>query len=58
MADDLKDKGTQDRNKISLTESWEVDYWTKVCGCTEEELKEAIKKVGNSSKVVKDLFKK
>lgn len=58
MADNLIDKGNQDRSKISLTEPWEISYWTKVCGCTEEELKEAVQKVGNSSQVVKELFKK
>jgi hypothetical protein len=58
MADDLKNKGNQDRSKISLGEPWEISYWTKICGCTEEELKDAIKRVGNSSQVVKDLFQK
>ena len=31
-----------DRHRISLTEPWEVDYWTEKFGCTEEELREAV----------------
>lgn len=56
MADNLNDKGPQDRSKINLTEKWEVEYWTKLLGCTEEDLREAVEKMGNSSQVIKDYY--
>ncbi len=46
MADDLKNRGPQDRSRINLNESWEVAYWTKELGCTETELRAAVKAVG------------
>lgn len=58
MSDNLENKGAQDRSKISLNESWEVKYWTTYLSCTEEELREAIKKYGNSSQYIKDVFQK
>ncbi len=27
--DNLKEKGPKDRNRISLSEDWEVKWWTK-----------------------------
>jgi hypothetical protein len=30
--DDLKKKGSADRNKINLHEPWEIDHWTKELG--------------------------
>jgi hypothetical protein len=56
MADDLENKGVEDRRTISLSEPWEVTYWTNLLGCTDEELKEAVEQMGNSSQVIKDYF--
>ncbi|MBA3682115.1 MAG: DUF3606 domain-containing protein [Bacteroidetes bacterium] len=56
MADDLKNKGPQDRSKISLTEKWEVEYLTTLLGCTEADLREAVEKMGNSVQVIKDYY--
>ncbi|CAN5911084.1 DUF3606 domain-containing protein [soil metagenome] len=58
MSDNLKDKGPQDSSRISTSEKWEIVYWTKALGCSEEELKEAVKAVGNSAEAVKKYFKK
>lgn len=32
MNDDLTNRGPADRKRISLTEAWEVRYWTKALG--------------------------
>ncbi|WP_375273762.1 DUF3606 domain-containing protein [Methylorubrum thiocyanatum] len=49
MADDLERRGPEDKNKISLTEPWEVRYWTNRFGVTESQLRECIRKVGNGT---------
>lgn len=46
MADDLKNKGAQDRLRINMNEPHEVAYWTKELGCTAEDLAAAIKSAG------------
>ncbi len=56
--DDLKSKGPQDRKRISLSEKWEVNYWTESLGISKEELEKAIAKVGNSVEKVRELLKK
>ena len=32
MADNLKERAPQDASRISLSEDWEVRYWTKALG--------------------------
>jgi uncharacterized protein DUF3606 len=54
MADDLRRKGPADRKFISLTEKWEVDYWTKALGISEDKLKQLVAKHGNSAKKIRD----
>ncbi|MDO7897075.1 DUF3606 domain-containing protein [Pseudomonas sp. K18] len=46
MADDLSNRGPQDRNRISTTEAWELKYWANEFGVSEETLKAAVKAVG------------
>jgi len=53
MADNLKDRGNPDRNFINMNEEWEVAYWTKELGCSETDIMEAIKVVGNSADKVR-----
>ena len=48
MADDLKNRGAQDRARISMSEEHEVRYWTKALGVSKEQLAAAVTKVGNS----------
>ena len=48
MPDNLKERGTPDRNFINLNEEWEVAYWTKELDVSESDIAEAIKVVGNS----------
>lgn len=46
MADDKSKRGAADRTRINVHEDYELQYWTKELGVSEEKLKEAIKKVG------------
>jgi len=48
MADDKSKQGPQDRSKVNLSERYEVEYWTKKWGITEDRLKAAVKKAGSS----------
>lgn len=40
--------------KISIEEPWEINLWCKILECTEDELFEAIKSVGNSEKDIRN----
>ena len=51
MADDPSKRGPQDRSRIS-SEDHEVRYWSQKFGVTPEQLKAAVRKVGNSAKAV------
>jgi len=53
MSDDLSKKRPQDSSKISLTESWEINYWCKELGISEGKLREAVKAVGHSAAAVR-----
>jgi len=54
MSDNLHNRGPQDRSRINLHEKWEVQYWTKELGVTEEELEQAVKQAGNSVNAVRE----
>jgi hypothetical protein len=47
MADDLTKRGGQDRKRISLTEEWELRYWTDALGISEARLREVVADVGD-----------
>jgi len=57
MPDDPKKTG-QDRKLIALEQEHEVRDWTKSLGCTEAELRAAVKAVGNSAEKVREFLKK
>jgi len=57
MTDNTKQTGL-DRKLISLEEDYEVRDWTKSLGCTEAELREAVKAVGNSAEKVREYLAK
>jgi hypothetical protein len=58
MADDKKKTSSADRNKVAGGEKYEVDYAAKKAGVKPDEVKAAVKKVGNSrAKVEKELKK-
>ena len=58
MSDDLKDRGPQDRSRISLTEEWEVAYWTKSLGVSREKLEQVVREHGSSADAVKKALTK
>jgi hypothetical protein len=59
MADDLKDRGAQDRSRVNVNEDHEVRYWTQKWDVTKEQLMAAVKKAGVSvAAVAKALGKK
>jgi hypothetical protein len=37
----------QDYWRINLREDWEITFWTREFGCTEEALREAVRSVGD-----------
>jgi len=53
MADDITDRGAQDRARINLSENYEVTYWTEALGVSEDDLREAVAQVGNSAEKVR-----
>lgn len=53
MSDDLSKRRPQDATKVNVHESWEVRYWCQAFGCTEAELKAAVKAVGVSAAAVR-----
>jgi hypothetical protein len=52
MADNLKDRGAQDRARINIHEEHEVRYWTKKFGVSEDELSKAVQSAGVSAEAV------
>jgi hypothetical protein len=47
MADDKRKRGASDRNMVAGNEPYEVDYIARKFGVTADQVKAAIKKVGN-----------
>jgi hypothetical protein len=46
MPDDLIDKGPKDAKRVNVNEPYEVRYWCDQFNCTEEELRNAVKRAG------------
>jgi len=44
MADDRTKRGSQDRQRISLSDDYEVRYWSQKWGVSKEELADAVRK--------------
>lgn len=54
MADDTTQRGAQDRSRISLSERYEVEYWTRTMNVSEARLREAVAAVGSSASAVRE----
>ena len=52
MSDDTSKTGA-DRKLISLEQAHELRDWTKSLGCTEQQLRDAVKAVGHSAEAVR-----
>lgn len=46
MADDKRNPGRPDRDRINMEEDYEVQYWSEKFGVSQEELAAAVEKVG------------
>jgi hypothetical protein len=57
MSDDKTNRGPADRSRINLSEDYEVQYWTKQLGVTEERLQEAVAAVGSSADKVREYLR-
>ena len=53
MADDTKQRHGQDRKRIDVDQDYELRYWTKELGVTEEELKQAVRAAGTQIDTVR-----
>ena len=53
MPDDLTRRKPEDPTKINVNQSWEIEYWTKKFGVTEQQLRTAVNAVGPLVKDVK-----
>jgi len=58
MSDDKNKRGEADRSRISLSEDYEVRYWTERFGVSQEQLAVAVNKVGNSADAVRKILGK
>ncbi len=58
MADDLNNRGAQDRARINLSEEHEVRYWTTALGVPEDELRRLVAEAGNSAEAVRSALAK
>ena len=58
MSDDKNKRGEADRSRISLSEDYEVRYWTERFGVSEEQVAVAVNKVGNSADAVRKILGK
>ena len=58
MADDKTHVGSPDRDRISLSEDYEVRDWMQSLGVSEAGLREAVDAVGNSAEAVRAYLKR
>lgn len=58
MVDDLMERGPRDRNRINVQEDWELKYWSRTFGVSEEQLKAAVQYVGSYAKDVREYFER
>lgn len=47
MSDDKTNRGEPDRSRISLSENYEVSYWTQRLGVSADRLRSIVARVGN-----------
>lgn len=58
MADDRSKRGPADAARVNVNEDYEVRYWCGKWGCTEPQLRAAVKAVGVMAKDVEAYLKK
>jgi len=58
MVDDKTKRAPQDTKLISLTEDYEIDYWTEKFGVAPEALATAVRRVGHSAQKVDEYLRR
>lgn len=58
MSDDKDQRGPQDASRISLSEAYEVAYWSQTLGVSRDDLAKAVVQVGNSAEAVRAYFQR
>jgi len=58
MPDNLNDRGPRDRTRINVSEDWELRYWTKELGVSEQRLRELVKQHGASADSIRRVLGK
>ena len=58
MGDDTRKVGSPDRDRINTSEDYEVRYWARELGVSEEELRAAVEAVGNGADDVRRPLKR
>lgn len=56
--DNKQKVGSPDRDRINVSEDYELEDWSKKFGVTKEQLKSAVRAVGSSAKAVEKHLKK
>ena len=57
MSDNLNHAGEPDRSRINTNQEHEVQYWSKKFGCTADQLRKAVGRVGNKPEAVESELK-
>ena len=52
--DDKTERGPQDRSRVNTQQDYELRYWAKEFGVTEEEVQQAVQRVGSSADKVRE----
>ncbi len=52
MADDKSNRGSPDNKRIDIHDRNEIRHWTQSLGVTEQQLKDAVARVGTSAEKV------
>ena len=58
MSDDKGKSGSPDRDRINMSEDYEVRDWAESLGVSAERLQEAVNAVGNSADKVREYLKR
>lgn len=58
MADNKSNTGSPDRDRINMSEDYEVRDWSESLGVSRERLQEAVDAVGNSADKVREYLRK
>jgi hypothetical protein len=53
MSDDLFMRRPADPTQVNVYEEWELMYWSRLLGTTEEQLREVVKAVGAKTEAVR-----